>query len=70
MTINEIIEYSKLSKAEFARRYKIPIRTIEDWTSGKKLPRNEYVFELLEKAVIHDTDQLYKLHKQNHSIEI
>lgn len=56
MTINEIVAYSGLTKAAFSRMYKIPIRTLEDWTSGRKLPRNDYVFYLLEMVVKYDKD--------------
>lgn len=62
MTINEIIEYSGLTKAAFSRMYKIPIRTLEDWTSGRKKPRNEYVFYLLERVV--------KLDKENSFVHV
>lgn len=43
-----------LSKAEFSRRYKIPLRTLEDWEAGKRTPP-EYVIYLLERAVITDS---------------
>lgn len=56
MTINEMVTYTGLTKAAFARIYKIPIRTLEDWTSGKKRPRNDYVFYLLERAVRYDKE--------------
>ena len=42
-----------ISRAEFGRRYHIPIRTLEDWDSGKNNPP-EYVMELLERAVKED----------------
>jgi putative transcriptional regulator len=42
-----------ISRAEFARKYKIPIRTLEDWDSGKSNPP-AYVVELLERAVKED----------------
>ena len=56
MTINEIVEFSGLSKAAFSRLYKIPIRTLEDWASGRRLPRNDYVFYLLERVVRYDKE--------------
>ena len=41
------------SRAAFSLRYNIPIRTLENWESGKsKCP--EYVRELLERAVKED----------------
>lgn len=42
-----------ISRAEFSRRYGIPIRTIEDWDAGKKHP-SEWVMRLLERAVRED----------------
>ena len=53
MTIAEIRERLNVSRAEFSRRYNIPIRTLENWESGKsKCP--EYVRQLLERAVKED----------------
>ena len=34
-SINSLVKESGLSKAAFARRYCIPIRTLEDWCAGK-----------------------------------
>ena len=48
-----IRELSGLSRAAFSRKYHIPIRTIEDWDSGKNKPP-EYVMELLERVVKED----------------
>lgn len=42
-----------ISRAEFSRRYGIPIRTIEDWDAGKKHP-SEWVMRLLERVVRED----------------
>ena len=42
-----------ISRAEFSRRYHIPIRTLEDWDNGKNTPPT-YVMELLERAVLDD----------------
>lgn len=49
-----------ISRAEFGRRYHIPIRTLEDWEWGKKTPPT-YVVELLERVVREDKDMLYAL---------
>lgn len=48
-----------VSRAEFSRRYHIPIRTLEDWDWGKKTPP-VYVMELLERAVAEDIQKLNK----------
>lgn len=53
MEIKEIRALAGISRAEFARRYNIPYRTIEDWENGKgKAP--VYVKELLERVVKED----------------
>ena len=53
MTIVEMREQLNVSRAEFSRRYNIPIRTLENWESGKsKCP--DYVRQLLERAVLED----------------
>ena len=43
-----------VSRAEFSRRYKIPVRTLEDWDSGKRVPP-EWTMELLERVVREDS---------------
>ena len=51
MTISEMCERLKVSRAEFSRRYNIPVRTLENWEAGKsKCP--DYVRQLLERAVL------------------
>lgn len=42
-----------ISRAEFSRRYHIPLRTLEDWDWNKKTPP-AYVLELLERVVRED----------------
>lgn len=42
-----------ISRAEFSRRYDIPIRTLENWDAGKRLPP-DYVIKLLERVVEED----------------
>jgi len=41
------------SRAAFAREYRIPIRTLENWESGVNEPP-AYVFDLLARAVVED----------------
>ena len=53
MTTKELREHLNVSRAEFSRRYNIPLRTLENWEAGKsKCP--DYVRQLLERAVLED----------------
>lgn len=47
MTIKEIAKAHGISNRELARRCGIPIRTVENWSSGKTNPP-EYVLKLIE----------------------
>lgn len=38
MTVKEIRCHTNLSQAEFAKKYNIPISTVEKWESGIKSP--------------------------------
>ena len=56
----EIRKILGISRSEFSRRYNIPLRTLEDWDSGKaKAP--EYVLDMLERIVREDKDMMYAL---------
>lgn len=59
MTIKEMRSYlggaKPLSRAEFSRIYNIPVRTLEDWEDGKRVP-SEYVLHLLTRAVQMDKE--------------
>ena len=50
MTITEMRNYIGVSRAEFSRRYNIPLRTLESWESEVRTPP-EYVLQLLEESV-------------------
>lgn len=54
MDIKDIRKQSGLARVAFSKKYGIPIRTIEDWESGKRKPP-EYVLRLLGDAVSADT---------------
>lgn len=45
-----------ISRAEFGRRYNIPIRTLEEWDAGRRIPPT-YVIELLERVVTEDKNK-------------
>lgn len=57
----EIREILGISRAEFSRKYNIPIRTLEDWDAGRKNPP-EYVLEMLERIVREDKEVRGKSH--------
>ena len=44
MDITEMRNYIGVSRAEFSRRYNIPLRTLESWESGVRTPP-EYVLQ-------------------------
>ena len=51
--IKEIRALTGLSQTKFGDRYQIPMRTIQDWEAGKRVPP-EYVVTLLERVVKED----------------
>ena len=53
MNTTEIRAILGVSRAEFSRRYSIPIRTLEDWDAGKRTPP-EWLLKLLERVVKED----------------
>lgn len=54
MELKEMRKLLGLSQSAFGKRYNIPVRTIQDWESGRrKAPI--YVLELLERVVVEDS---------------
>lgn len=52
-SIQKIRAMTGLNKTDFAKRYNIPFRTVQNWELGtRECP--EYVLELLERAVKED----------------
>lgn len=51
MDIKEIRQRCGDTQAEFAKRFNIPKRTIENWEEGKTRPPN-YVVELIERVFL------------------
>ena len=49
----QIRNITGLSRTAFAKKYNIPLRTVEDWDWGKKIP-SEWVLDLLERVVSED----------------
>ncbi len=53
MKVRDMIAALGISKAEFSRRYNIPLRTIENWCAEtSKCP--DYVLNMLEEKVMND----------------
>lgn len=52
----EIREISGLSRAAFCRKYGMPVRTMEDWEAGKRIPP-EYILDWLERLVKEDIEK-------------
>lgn len=55
MTVKEIREALGISRAEFSRRYNIPIRTLEEWEAGRRTPP-AWVPELLQRLIDAEKD--------------
>ena len=49
----EIRQVSGLNRAEFCRIYGMPIRTMEEWEAGRRIPP-EYILDWLERIVKED----------------
>lgn len=43
-----------LSRAAFARRYNIPLRTLEEWDAGRR-ETSKWIIDLLARTVLEDT---------------
>ncbi|MCR5546682.1 MAG: helix-turn-helix domain-containing protein [Lachnospiraceae bacterium] len=51
--IKRMRSYLKMTQEEFSNAYGIPVRTLQQWESGRRNPP-EYVINLLERAVKED----------------
>ncbi len=58
-SIRDIITASGLGMKDFAGKYHIPKRTVEDWVYGKRNPPG-YVLELLEYRISKELEDLKK----------
>lgn len=55
MTVKEMRTRLGITQSEFAEKYNIPIRTIQNWECGsRECP--QYVLELLEFKVMYDIE--------------
>lgn len=55
MNTKEIRAILGISRAEFSRRYGIPVRTLENWDAGKTNPP-EWLLDLLKRVAREDAD--------------
>ena len=53
MKISELCKAHGLSISEAARRYNIPLRSLQHWVGGDREPP-AYLAPLLEKAILYD----------------
>lgn len=48
MTIKEICEHYGLSQTALAKRFGIPLRTVQDWHAGRRTPPDYVVGMMVE----------------------
>ncbi len=56
MNTIEIRAILGISRAEFSRKYGIPIRTLENWDAGTRQPP-EWLLKLLERVAREDAEE-------------
>lgn len=49
-TIKQLCEEHGISQSELARRYDIPLRTVQDWHAGRRTPP-PYVIKMLDELL-------------------
>lgn len=62
--ISVIRNRTKLSQSQFAKKYRIPVRTLQEWEQGRKTPPG-YVIRLIESAVNKDIVVKYTVMHKN-----
>lgn len=50
MTIRELCEKYRMGQTALARRFEIPLRTVQDWHSGRSTPP-VYVVKMLDRLL-------------------
>lgn len=56
MTIKEICEKYSLSQTDLAKRFGIPLRTVQDWHAERRNPP-DYVVNMMVEILEHDTEK-------------
>ena len=49
-TIKQLCEQYGISQSELARKYDIPLRTVQDWHAGRRTPP-PYVIRMLDELL-------------------
>lgn len=52
-TIKDICEMYQLSQTALAKRFGIPLRTVQDWHAGRRVPP-EYVVNMMDELLEKD----------------
>lgn len=63
MFIKELRNRLGLTQNEFAERFGIPVRTVQQWEQGRQEPPS-YVVELIKKTILLE-EELEKIKKEN-----
>lgn len=50
-TVKDLCEFYEVSQSELARRFEIPLRTVQDWHAGRRTPP-AYVALMLEELLL------------------
>lgn len=50
MTIREICEKYGIGQTALSRKFEIPLRTVQDWYAGKRVPP-EYVIKMMVRLI-------------------
>lgn len=62
--LSVIRKKTNLSQAQFAKKYRIPVRTLQEWEQGRKTPP-DYVIRLIEKVVNNEDITKYTIMYKN-----
>ena len=54
MTIKELCEKYELTQTTLARRFGIPLRTVQNWAGGQRIPP-EYILRMMAELLEHDS---------------
>ena len=64
MNFKEWLKAHHLGQSEFARRFNIPLRTVQNWAGEQRNPPT-YVIEMAEKILMYESKQEKGVDKHN-----